>query len=96
VTITTILFFTDAITALVRAAEPLRVAIEDAKERGDRELRTYLLLTYNPLVFKLNDCISKAWREWEWTARELCDEDAKTLERIVRSESYPAGERRQA
>jgi hypothetical protein len=78
----TIIWYTDAITALVRAAVPLLDAIEEASERDDVELKRYLLLTYNPLVSKINECVARGFREEEWTARELSTEDALSLARI--------------
>ena len=78
-----IIFYTDAITALVRAAAPLLDYIEDAGRRGDVGLKRYLLLTYNPLVNKIKSCAAEAGRDEKWTSNELSEGDAALLARVA-------------
>lgn|GEM_PF-5677279 len=79
----TLIWYTDAITALAHAARPLFDAIEDATLRGDGELLKFLNATYLPLRAKLRACVQEAWREEEWTTAELAKEDAVLVARVL-------------
>jgi hypothetical protein len=73
------IWYTDAISALVRAATPLRETIEDAIKRQDDELVGFLTPIYKPMKTKIRSLVREARREHEWNPSELGDEDAAKL-----------------
>lgn len=79
----TIIFYTDVISALVRAMKPILDTLEDAKRRGDTEVGDTLGRTYDSLSKKLKRLIQAGAYDEGWRPSELNEGDAKLLTEIL-------------
>lgn len=80
----TLIYYTDAISALVRAITPIEETLQDAKGRGDEDLVSLLQPVNRQLRSKLSVLLHEAWKEEDWNAGELSLEDAQRLAVISR------------